>query len=185
MDCPKCAKPVAQTLKAIDGVQNVRVNGAERSASVDVPDTFDRNVIRTKLLDAGFFVQFAGEKEPQLLPVPDDVLKTLDIAEVDGKDLEHLGVPGKITIVDVYADWCGPCKTVGLRLQHFARGRRDIAVRRINLGEWNTPMAKHLSSTFHINAIPYLRVYNARGKFVGANEGMWDELLDAVEKASR
>ena len=184
MDCAKCAKPVARTLSSIDGVRNVRVNAAEKTASVDVPDHFDRNVIREKLLDAGFFVQFGDEKVPELEPVPAGVLKTLDIAVVDGNDLDHLAVPGKITIVDIYADWCGPCKTIELRLQHFIQGK-NIAVRRVNLGEWNTPAAKRLSAKFRFAAIPYLRVYNAKGKFVGANNGMWDELLDSVEKAAR
>lgn len=184
MDCAACAKPVGKTLASIAGVQNVHVDAKEKIASVDVPDHFDRNVIREKLLNAGFAVQFADEKEPQLKPVAAEVLKTLDIASIEKPDLAKLAVPGKITIVDVYADWCGPCKTVELRLQHFIEGK-NIAVRRINIGQWDTPVAKRLTSAFHITALPYLRVYGADGKFIAANNGMWDELTDAVEKASR
>jgi copper chaperone CopZ len=187
MDCAACARPVGRTLASIAGVSNVHVNPKEKTATVDVAERFDREVIREKLLNAGFFIQFADEKEPKLAPLPDDVLKTLDIATFDGSrpvDFNKVPVPGKITIVDVYADWCGPCKTIELRLQHFVQGK-NIAIRRINIGNWNTQFARHISSAFHFSAIPYLRVYDANGKLVGSVYGMWDELLDTVEKASK
>jgi|GEM_PF-1905420 len=187
MDCAKCAKPVGKTLAAIDGVRNVHVNPKEKSATVDVPESFNRDLIRDRLLNAGFAVQFADEKAPQLQSLPDDVLKTLDIVSYDGSrpvDFAHIAVPGKITIVDVYADWCGPCKTVELRLQHFAQGK-NIAIRRVNIGKWDTQFARHMSQAFHFNSIPYLRVYDTQGRFVDSVYGMWDELLDAVEKASK
>ena len=48
-------------------------------------------------------------------------MKTLDIvAYTNGKrvDIAKIVAPGKITIVDFYADWCGPCHVLEARLQH-------------------------------------------------------------------
>jgi copper chaperone CopZ/thiol-disulfide isomerase/thioredoxin len=188
MDCAACAKPVGRTLAAIDGVTNVRVDWKQKSATVDIPAGFDRETLRKAMLNAGYEAQFAGEKIPELQPVTPAVLRTLDIELFDGSkavDFKRIAAPGKITIVDFYADWCGPCKVVELRLQHFIQGK-NIAIRRVNMGKWDNVAAKQATRDFHLASLPYLRVYDARGKLAGEiKDGMWDELLDAVEKASK
>jgi copper chaperone CopZ/thiol-disulfide isomerase/thioredoxin len=188
MDCAGCAKPVGRTLSAIAGVSNVHVDWKKKSATIDVPPDFDRERLRKAMLNAGYEVQFAGEKLQELQPVPPDVLKTLDIKAFDGSraiDFQGVTEPGKITIVDFYADWCGPCKVVELRLQHFMQGK-NIAVRRVNVGKWDNAAAKQATRDFRLASLPYLRVYDANGKFVSeVKDGMWDELLDTVEKASQ
>jgi copper chaperone CopZ len=188
MDCAGCAKPVTKVLASIGGVTNVHVDWKQKSATVDVPSNFDRNKLRDVMLNAGYEVQFAGEKAAELQPLPSEVLKTLDIRTFDGRsavDFKSIGVPGKITIVDFYADWCGPCKVLELRLQHFIRGK-DIAVRRVNVGKWDNAAAKQATKEFRLASLPYLRVYGADGKLAGVvADGMWDELLETVEKASK
>jgi copper chaperone CopZ/thiol-disulfide isomerase/thioredoxin len=188
MDCAGCAKPVGKTLSSIAGVRNVRVDWKQKSATIDVPPNFDRKVLRNAMLNAGYEVQFAGEKIPELQPLAPEVLKTLDIQTFDGRtpvNFNRIAEPGKITIVDFYADWCGPCKVLELRLQHFVQ-TKNIAVRRVNVGKWDNAAAKQATRDFHVASLPHLRVYDSRGKFVAAvKDGMWDELLDTVEKASK
>lgn len=187
IDCAGCAKPIAKTLSSIAGVTNVHVDWKKKSATIDVPADFDRDVLRKAMLNAGYEVQFAGEKNPELQPVPPDVLKTLDIKAFNGSkpiDYKSVSVPGKITIVDFYADWCGPCKVLELRLQHFVQGR-NIAVRRVNVGKFDNAAAKQATRDFRLASLPYLRVYDASGKFVAeVKDGMWDELLEVMERAS-
>ena len=188
IDCAGCANPVAKTLAAIHGVTNVHVDWKQKSATVDVPPDFDRDTLRKAMLNAGYEVQFGGEKLPELQPLAPAVLKTLDIQAFDGSrpiDFKSIAAPGKITIVDFYADWCGPCKTVELRLQHFVQGK-NIAVRRVNIGKWDNAAAKQATHDFRLASLPYMRVYDARGRFASeVKDGMWDELLEAVEKASK
>jgi copper chaperone CopZ len=188
MDCAGCAKPVGKTLAAIAGVSNVRVDWKQKSATVDVPPNFDRTVLRNAMLNAGYEVQFAGEKLAELQPVAPDVLKSLDIKVFDGSrpvDFNGVAVPGKITIVDFYADWCGPCKVLEVRLQHFMQGK-NVAVRRVNVGKWDNAAAKQATHDFRLASLPYLRIYDSHGKFVAAvANGMWDDLLDTIEKASK
>ena len=116
------------------------------------------------------------------------VAKTLDIRAFDGSrpiDFKAIAAPGKITIVDFYADWCGPCKVLELRMQHLVQGK-NIAVRRVNMGKWDNAAAKQATRDFRLASLPYLRIYDGSGKLAGEiRDGMWNELLDAVEKASR
>jgi len=189
IDCSGCANPVAKTLAAVAGVSNVHVDWKQKSATVDVPQGFNRELLRNAMLNAGYEVQFAGEKNRELQPLPADVLKTLDIKAFDGSrpiDFKAIAAPGKITIVDFYADWCGPCKVLELRMQHLVQGKKNIAVRRVNVGKWDNAAAKQATREFRLASLPYLRIYDGSGKLAGEiKDGMWNELLDVVQKASR
>jgi len=168
---------------------SAKVDAKANTATVDVPPEFDRERLRAAVSNAGFAAVFPGEKARDIEPLPPDVVKTLDIvAFTDGRrvDLARIVAPGKITIVDFYADWCGPCRVLETRLQHLMNGdRKDLALRRVNIGKWDNDAAKQ-ATELRAEALPYIRVYDARGKFVTAvTGGMWDEVLAAIEKAER
>jgi len=169
-------------------VNNVKIDATAKTASVEVPDGFDRELVHSALSKAGFEAVFPGEKPRDIEPLPPDVARTLDIASyTDGKrvDLASIMAPGKITIVDFYADWCGPCHVLEARLEHLMQGRSDLALRRINIGKWDNDAAKQ-ATQLHAEALPYIRVYDARGKLATAvTGGMWDEVLGAIDKAQR
>lgn len=188
IDCAKCAPPVVKAIESVPGVSNVNVDTRTKTATVSVPRTFDREPLRAALSNAGFGAIFPGEKPHDIEPLPPDVLKTLDIASyTDGKRVDLAGImaPGKITVVDFYADWCGPCHVLETRLGHLMQANRDFAVRRINIGKWDNDAAKQ-ATELRAEALPYIRVYDASGKFVTAvTGGMWDEVLAALAKAKR
>ena len=189
IDCALCAPPVTKALQSVDGVSNVRVNASAKIATVDVPAGFDKQKIRAALSNAGFAPVFPGEQQKEIQPLPADVVKTLDIVAYDEGhrvDVGKIMAPGKITIVDFYADWCGPCHVLEARLQHLIAGKRNLAVRRINIGKWDNDAAKQATREFHAEALPYIRVYDTKGKFVKAvTGGMWDEVLAAIAKAEK
>ena len=80
-------------------------------------------------------------------------------------------------------------RTASRALGSGSAGRSDralpaIALRRVNIGKWDNEAAKQATREFHAEALPYIRVYDANGKFIGAvTGGMWDEVLAAFEKA--
>ncbi len=187
IDCAACAPPILRTLNGVAGVKNPKLDWKAGTATVEVADGFDREKIRKALQDSGYEAVFAGEERKDLQPLSDEVLRTLDIAsasEGDRIDVAKTLVPGKITVIDYWAEWCSPCHLLDARLQHLVQGNPKIAVRRVNIGKWDNPAAKQATKDFRAEALPYVRVYDARGKFVGSETGgLWDKILKLVEKA--
>jgi copper chaperone CopZ len=188
IDCASCAPPVKKALASVDGVRSVSVDTNAKTATVDVPSGFDKAKLRAALSNAGFDASFPGEKRADIEPLSADVVKSLDIVHYDGKsalDFNKVLAAGKITIVDYYADWCGPCNVLESRLERYMVAHPNLAIRRADIGKWNNAaaaQATHLGA----EALPYIRVYDARGKFVmSVTGGMWDEVLAAIEKAGR
>ena len=187
IDCEACAPPILRALKGVSGIRNASLDWKAGVATVEVPESFDREKLRTALKDIGYEAVFPGEERKDLAPLPEEVRRALDIAsasEGDKIDLAKTLVPGKITVLDYWAEWCSPCHLLDIRLQHLVAANPKLAVRRINLGKWDNAAARQATSDFRLEALPYVRVYDAKGKFVGAETGgMWDRVLKLVDKA--
>ena len=189
IDCPACAPPIVKALESVDGVAKAKVDAKRGTATVEVPANFDRERLRTAISNAGFDAIFPGEKRKEMESLPADVVKTLDIVAYDGKkpvDLDAITVRGKVTVVDFYADWCGPCRVLETRLQRYMQAHSTVALRRVNIGHWDNAAAKQATKEFRTEALPYVRVYDGKGKFVSSvTGGMWDEVLAAIEQAEQ
>lgn len=73
----------------------------------------------------------------------------------------HL-VAGKVTIVDFYADWCGPCREIMPFLENLAKNDPEVYLRKVDIDRWGSPVAKQ----YEIKAIPRIEVYDRRGNQV-------------------
>ncbi len=78
-------------------------------------------------------------------------------------DLSSLMAPGKITIVDFYAEWCGPCRRISPQLEHLAKTDPDIVLLKIDIVNWNTPVTRQ----FGIQSVPNVRVFGRTGAQLG------------------
>src|SRR5438093_1856463 len=76
---------------------------------------------------------------------------------------EHLAL-GSVTVVDFYADWCGPCRPLSPSLEQMARSDTEVALRKVDIVNWNTAVVKQ----YNIHSIPLFNVYNLGGS-IGAN----------------
>jgi thiol-disulfide isomerase/thioredoxin len=187
-DCAECGPPIIKALSGVPGVSRPAVNAATHMVTVQLAPGTDRENVRKALTSLGFGAVFPGEKEAGFVPPPQSVLETLDIVSYPGRtrvDIPKIVVPGKITVVDFYGEWCGPCRVLEARLQHLMAGDKpNLALRRVDIGKWDNAAAKQVTREFKGAALPYIRVYDARGRFVEAvTGGMWDEVLLAIEKA--
>ena len=80
---------------------------------------------------------------------------------------QHLAL-GNVTVVDFYADWCGPCRRVSPSLEQMARSDPEIALRKIDIVNWKTAVAQQ----FNIHSIPQVNVYDRSGRLVGTVLGV-------------
>ena len=92
--------------------------------------------------------------------------------------LEKLRVPGKITIFDTYADWCIACRPMDERVREFARTHPDVAVRKLNLARWDSPLAKEFGP--RLTALPHLVVFTPDGRRREFDGATWEQVAKAM-----
>jgi thioredoxin 1 len=123
----------------------------------------------------------ASPSSPDLPPaaeVPDVVVVSDRGRRVDLR--AHVG-KGKVTIVDFYAKWCGPCRVMAPRLEDLARDDKDVVLVKINIVSWKTDVVKQ----YRIASIPNLRVYDRKGQVVGKPTASLDEVRSLVAQAKK
>jgi thiol-disulfide isomerase/thioredoxin len=76
--------------------------------------------------------------------------------------LARLRVPDKYTVFDLYADWCGPCRLVDRHLREILATRSDIALRRLNVVDFESPLAREMGRDF--DTLPYVVVFSPSGE---------------------
>lgn len=106
-----------------------------------------------------------------------------DLVEISaqGEDVPALEphlVPGKVTVFDFYAVWCAPCRKIDAHLFPLLGRRSDLAVRKLNVVSWETPVAERYLR--NASSLPYVVVYGKRGQRVAAIAGLD---LDAIDRA--
>ncbi|VDN01437.1 unnamed protein product [Thelazia callipaeda] len=78
-------------------------------------------------------------------------------------------------IVDFHADWCGPCKMLGPRIEAIIIGRKG----NVKLAKVNVDYATDLAIDYEVNVVPTILAFKA-GEVVGRIEGAKsDEELDS------
>ena len=93
---------------------------------------------------------------------------------------EELIAPGKVTVVDFYADWCGPCKTIAPYLHNLATDP-EVVVRKVDIVNWRSPVAQQ----WKLRSIPNMRVYDRQGQPVGKPTHDLNEIMRQIDLAKR
>lgn len=96
-------------------------------------------------------------------------------------DLSKLLVRGKITVVDFFAEWCGPCRALAPFLEQLPKQDSTVVVRKVDIVNWGTPVC----SQYSITSVPNMRVYDAQGRQVGAATSSAQMVKNAIEEAKR
>jgi thiol-disulfide isomerase/thioredoxin len=79
-------------------------------------------------------------------------------------EVARLLVPGKINLVDYWAEWCAPCKKLGPQLEAYASGRDDVVLHKIDTTPWDT--AKYAALMPAQPEMPVLDVFGTDGKLI-------------------
>ncbi|MBU0633867.1 MAG: thioredoxin family protein [Candidatus Omnitrophica bacterium] len=94
-------------------------------------------------------------------------------------DLSDVIILGKITIVDFYADWCGPCRRISPYLEQLANSDTDVFLRKIDIVNWKTPLVQQ----YNIRSVPNIRVFDRRGNMVGSPTASFQEVQGYIKSA--
>jgi thiol-disulfide isomerase/thioredoxin len=185
-NCGNCEEEVRPFLKKIKGVKawkfdesrsEFTITLADNAPDKTVVDAFERQGCYRAVPGAGKGAKPGAYKDG---PYPAGA----DFAVVTSKGdavgpLEKLRVPGKYTVLDFYADWCGSCRGIDKHLREIVADRKDIAVRKLNVVHFESPLARQLGRK--LRGLPYLIVFAPDGKrteILGENH----KLLDAALK---
>ena len=87
---------------------------------------------------------------------------------------KHLAL-GSVTVVDFYADWCGPCRALSPSLEEMAGTDPEIALRKIDIVNWKTAVVRQ----FNVQSVPQVNVYNRGGNLIGTVVGAD---IDAIKR---
>jgi thiol-disulfide isomerase/thioredoxin/copper chaperone CopZ len=166
-DCASCADAIKAELRKIPGVKTVGFDKHAVELYVRMRDDVADELILDAIARAGKgFKGFVGAGQGAYLPIPDfPAGSDMQVLTSDGSavgPLPRLAVAGKYTVFDVYADWCGPCREVDERLRKLATVRKDVAFRRLNVRDFDTPLARELGPEFE--TLPFVVVMTPAGK---------------------
>ena len=105
-------------------------------------------------------------------------MAVLSKAGEDIADLRAVAAAGKVTVFDFYADWCAACREVDLHMYKVLNARSDVALRKLNVVDWDTPLAKRYLAS--VQGLPFVIVHGRDGAEVRRIQGLKLAELDAA-----
>ena len=172
LSCITCSAKVVKAVQAVPGVTEVAFerNRAEVGIAFEPEQTTAERIFEAAQ-GVGETVAMGAGTGSYAPPVDHpEQLDVVTISRGEEVDLAKALVPGKVTVVDFYADWCGPCRRVATVMNTIMEGRNDIALRKIDIIDWDTPVAQqHMAQ---VGQLPYTIVYDKQGSEVRRISGL-------------
>lgn len=181
IDGGKSLDNVKAALEKIKGVKKVTYDTRTVEATVEMTTRVPTAKLIATVEDVGYLaIEGPGQGKwmpPKGYPEGSDVGIVSETGD-EVASLDGLAVPGKVTLVDFYAEWCRPCRMIDEHVYDVLEKRKDVAVRKINIVDWNSPASRQVLK--YTSGIPFLIVYGKKGEKVGTVDGFMPRDLDAL-----
>jgi copper chaperone CopZ len=164
-DCGGCGDKIKAELKKVKGIKKAEFDVQKVELTVKMDPSITDSVVQQAVERTGMKA-IVGAGQGSYVAFPEypagaDVMRLTNDGSAVGP-LEKLRVPGKYTVFDIYAEWCGPCRLIDERLREIVAERNDVAIRKLNVVSFDSPLAKELGDGF--SALPYVVVFSPSGK---------------------
>jgi thiol-disulfide isomerase/thioredoxin len=182
LDCAECGERLAAKIRERSGVYAAAFDRRRAELTVTAAPSLDALSEATVLSKGESYSLAAGAGRGGYVAWPKPP-EGADVAVIvkDGLDLPDLAphlVRGKITVVDFSATWCAPCRRVDEHVLAMLGSRPDVAYRKLDIGDWDTPLAQRWLRG--VLSLPYVLVYDKAGRRVDAIAGLDLARLDAA-----
>jgi len=171
---------LAEAIGRIHGIQRASFEKVRAELAVRFANGVRDDVVLEALAAAGC-QGLIGPGKGAYQPIPEyPAGADVRLLSSDGSTvgpLDKLRVSGKYTVFDVFATWCGPCRLIDARLRELSAARRDLAVRKLNVVDFDSPLAGQLGP--RLTALPHLIVFTPSGRRIEF-EGYDPQALDAA-----
>jgi len=87
--------------------------------------------------------------------------------EINDANYKELLESGKPVVIDFWAPWCGPCRSIAPIIEELAGTYED----RVIIGKYNVDDGDELSVEYGIRNIPTLLFFDKEGKMVDKHVG--------------
>lgn len=188
LDCGDCGDKLATKLRERPAVYSTSFDKRRAELAVVAAPSFDA-LTEAKALSAGeeyALVLGAGKGGYVAWTKAPEGTDVIAVAK-DGEDVPDLAphlVRGKVTVIDFSALWCAPCRMLDEHMMATLGKRTDVAYRKLDIGDWDTPLAKRYLKG--VPQLPYVIVYSKTGQKVSAVSGFDVAKLDAaINKAAQ
>ena len=186
MTCDNCANTSAQALSELKGVSSAKVDFKTKTATVVSTKSVTREVIKQRIQEKNFEALF--DKEMLEPPLTEAEREGLNIQDVKGggkiKMRDYLS-DGKITIFDFYAEWCGPCRVFSPKVERLILNHPNTILVKADIVDWESALSKQLTQKFQFPSLPFVLVFNDKGKLLGKVHGNFIDKVEAIVEKSK
>jgi len=182
MTCQSCANTATATLLGVKGVKRAHVDFTTKKATVKVkPEVTEQQIKEAIKAKTNFEVLLPGEE--LVKPLTEEEKKNADMTVIKGGNKmnfkDHLA-PGKITIFDFYADWCGPCRVFSPKVERLLLKYPNVALKKVDIVDWKSELSKQLTKIYKMPALPFTLIFDDKGNLLGKVEGNKIEEVEQI-----
>jgi thiol-disulfide isomerase/thioredoxin len=178
-DCGPGGEKIKHEILSIKGVSHLEFDTDKAEIRVHMADDVSDAAILGAVKRAGFAAQIGGGRghPKNEYPLGTDLACLTGDGSAVGP-LERLRAVGRYTVFDIYADWCAPCRLVDVQLRKIVATRKDVAIRKLNIVDFDTPLGRELD----LDALPHLVVFSPAGRRTEIDGTDFDALRDALKE---
>ena len=97
--------------------------------------------------------------------------------KITNKEFDEIITNDNITLIDFYADWCGPCRALSPIIDEIAVEENDVTI-----GKVNVDTEKELALRYKVRSIPTMIIFKG-GKEISRMVGVLpkEEILTKIK----